>query len=163
MEKELADLPKEPAPVDLKGLGVPELPQEVKEAIAKAQAAASAAQKMLEAKLEAKAPPAAPACGSSGASPETAEDEAMDLDEETTAKVDALLATLGYDLPAAGGNDGGGAKRIELKGELASVVVKEGTRQEEAQERPTVWVAPALLICIPTGALQAADAASMTE
>ena len=48
----------------------------------------------------------------------------MDFDEETTAKVDALLATLDADLPAAGGNDGGGAKRIELKQELASVVVK---------------------------------------
>ena len=127
LEKELAELPMEPIPEQSRTAGLPQLPEELagdseaQEAIAKAQAAADEAQRVIAAKLQR----AAPAVSAKGVSDDGSP---MDLDEETTAEVDALLDTLGSESVAADADSSVGVakrvERIELKRQLTSAVAK---------------------------------------
>jgi hypothetical protein len=46
----------------------------------------------------------------------------MELDEQTTAEMDALFASLEFAISTDDGRDGCGAKRHEIKRQIASVV-----------------------------------------
>ena len=118
LEKELAELPMEPAPVHSRIAGVPQLPEELagdeeaEEAIAKA-------------KLSAKAPSCAqPGRPAPDAAAETTEGP-MELDEEATAElVDTLLDTLDSGGAPVDASGGGTNKRYEVKRQLASAVAR---------------------------------------
>ena len=108
------------------------------EAIAAAEAAAQTARALLAEKLRAKqaaATESATRDSTNDAPAAEAEfEDAMEFDDEVTAKVDALLDTLGAGTAVSGDRDGNGTGRSEFKRQLACVVSKGGVVKKKLKK-----------------------------